>query len=99
MSKYTDLRDGIPQSRFLSEADQRLVHVELATPDVLVPAWRIALRAALAALRRWRANREARRGLAELDARSLRDIGISPQDAAFEASRPFWQDVRDLRSS
>jgi uncharacterized protein YjiS (DUF1127 family) len=98
MSKYTDLRDSIQRSSFLSEADQRLVHVELATPDVLVPAWRIALRTAAAALRQWRANREARRGLAELDARSLRDIGISPAMADYEASRPPWHSVRDLRS-
>ena len=98
MSKHTDLRDSTLRSSFLSEADQRLVHVEFATPDVLVPAWRIALRSAAATLRRWRANREARRGLAELDARSVRDIGISPEMAEYEASRPFWRNVRDLRS-
>ena len=93
MSKYTDLRDSIQRPAFLSEADHGPVHVELAKPTM--PAWRAAL---VTMLRRWRANREARRGLAELDARSLRDIGISPQAAAFEASRPFWHDVRDLRS-
>lgn len=98
MSKHTDLRDSITRSSFLSEADQRLVHVEFATPDVLVPAWRIALQSAMGALRQWRANREARRGLAKLDARSLRDIGISPAMADYEASRPLWHSVRDLRS-
>jgi uncharacterized protein YjiS (DUF1127 family) len=28
--------------------------------------------------------------LAELDAKMLRDIGLSETDAAFEARRPFW---------
>lgn len=31
-----------------------------------------------------------RRGLARLDERMLRDIGVSPQEAAREAARPLW---------
>jgi len=31
-----------------------------------------------------------RRALATLDAARLRDMGISPEDAAREAARPFW---------
>lgn len=39
-----------------------------------------------AALRR----RASRRVLASLDAHMLKDIGISPADAAREANKPFW---------
>ncbi|AGI67136.1 hypothetical protein OAN307_c14600 [Octadecabacter antarcticus 307] len=31
-----------------------------------------------------------RRALANLDDARLKDLGISPQDAAIEAARPFW---------
>ena len=31
-----------------------------------------------------------RRRLAEMDARSLRDVGISPAAAAYESGKPFW---------
>lgn len=34
----------------------------------------------------WRQRRE----LATLDARILQDVGLSPEDARQEASRPFW---------
>jgi len=45
----------------------------------------------------WRERTEARRCLAQMDARSLRDAGISPAAAAFEAGRPFWQKLGGLR--
>jgi uncharacterized protein YjiS (DUF1127 family) len=32
-----------------------------------------------------------------MDARSLRDAGISPAAAAFEAGRPFWRKLGGLR--
>ena len=31
-----------------------------------------------------------RRALARLDVNALKDLGISPADAAKEAARPFW---------
>ncbi|MCF2869995.1 hypothetical protein L0664_02850 [Octadecabacter sp. G9-8] len=31
-----------------------------------------------------------RRALARMDVSRLKDMGISPQDAAIEAARPFW---------
>lgn len=31
-----------------------------------------------------------RRTLANMDVSRLKDLGISPQDAAAEAARPFW---------
>jgi uncharacterized protein YjiS (DUF1127 family) len=45
----------------------------------------------------WRQRTEMRRRLAELDSRSLRDIGISPAAAAYESGRPFWQKMGCLR--
>lgn len=37
------------------------------------------------------AHRRQRRDLAELDARLLADIGVSPLDARAEARKPFWK--------
>ena len=35
--------------------------------------------------------------LTQMDARSLRDAGISPAAAAYESGKPFWQRVGHLR--
>jgi uncharacterized protein YjiS (DUF1127 family) len=48
-------------------------------------------------LRLWRGRRAARRELARIDARSLRDVGIAPEQVAYEISQPFWRDLRDWR--
>jgi uncharacterized protein YjiS (DUF1127 family) len=48
-------------------------------------------------LRTWLERIRARRALARIDARSLREAGISPALAEYEANRPFWQPLRDLR--
>jgi len=45
----------------------------------------------------WRQRTEMRRRLAEMDSRSLRDIGISPAAAAYESGRPFWEKMGCLR--
>ncbi len=45
----------------------------------------------------WRQRTEARRALASMDSRSLRDAGISPAAAAYEAGKPFWRKMGDLR--
>ena len=37
----------------------------------------------------WRRQR-SRGELARLDERMLKDIGVTPTDALFEASKPFW---------
>ena len=39
----------------------------------------------------------ARRNLAAMDARSLRDAGISPAAAAYESGKSFWQAFGPLR--
>jgi len=49
------------------------------------------LRAAAALLGCWVARRRERRELARLDLRMLRDIGVTPSEAAGEADKPFWR--------
>lgn len=48
-------------------------------------------------LKRWRERTIARRHLAAMDARSLRDAGICPAAAAFECGKPFWRPLGPLR--
>jgi uncharacterized protein YjiS (DUF1127 family) len=69
-------------------------------PPAAAPAgatWRGAFRAVAAVLREWRARQRARRDLAAIDARTLRDVGISPELVNFELSQPFWRPLRDWR--
>ncbi|TAJ26715.1 MAG: DUF1127 domain-containing protein [Reyranella sp.] len=39
----------------------------------------------------WRRRARERRELAEMDHRTMRDLGISPTDIHFEANKPFWR--------
>lgn len=39
----------------------------------------------------WRRRARERQELARLDLRTLRDLGLSPGDIQFEASKPFWR--------
>jgi uncharacterized protein YjiS (DUF1127 family) len=50
-----------------------------------------------ALMRIWLERIRARRALASIDERSLRELGISPGLAEYEAGKPFWQPLRDLR--
>ena len=50
-----------------------------------------------ATLRLWRERTASRRYLAAMDARSLRDAGISPAAAAYESGKSFWQPFGPLR--
>lgn len=45
----------------------------------------------------WRQRVDMRRRLAEMDARSLRDAGISPAAAAYESGKAFWEKMGCLR--
>ena len=45
----------------------------------------------------WRQRVDMRRRLAEMDSRSLRDVGISPAAAAYESGKPFWARMGSLR--
>lgn len=66
----------------------------LLTSDVSRPMLRQRLVFAVAV---WRERSRARRCLARMDARSLREIGISPAAAAYESGKPFWQKIGPLR--
>jgi uncharacterized protein YjiS (DUF1127 family) len=39
----------------------------------------------------WRTRARERRELSQLDARSLRDLGLNPGNIQFEANKPFWR--------
>jgi uncharacterized protein YjiS (DUF1127 family) len=39
----------------------------------------------------WRRRAQERRELSNLDHRAIRDIGLSPSEIQFEASKPFWR--------
>jgi uncharacterized protein YjiS (DUF1127 family) len=71
----------------------------LADRPVEAPArWRLMLGFLVAMLREWRHRTVARRELASLDARSLRDIGLEPGDVDYELCQSFWRPLRDLRN-
>lgn len=55
-----------------------------------------SLRAALRRFARWcllcHARAAQRRRLAEIDERMLKDVGITPAEAARESAKPWWHD-------
>lgn len=61
------------------------------------PWWRQLGPAFAAALAAWRERSRQRQELMAVDTRTLRDAGISPGAAAFEAAQPFWQPSISLR--
>lgn len=61
------------------------------------PWWQQVLPAFATAFATWRQRARMRQDLTQIDARSLRDAGISPGSAAFEASRGFWEAPTSLR--
>lgn len=82
--------DGQPDA-FVTPASTGLEVAPLASA-------RLTVRQRLAArLKLWRERVVIRRHLAAMDARSLRDAGISPAAAAFESGRSFWQPLGPLR--
>jgi uncharacterized protein YjiS (DUF1127 family) len=42
-------------------------------------------------LREWRLRVRTRRHILQLDARTIRDLGLSPSQMRFEAEKPFWR--------
>jgi uncharacterized protein YjiS (DUF1127 family) len=60
-------------------------------PKATAPAAPSWIAAALATLKAWTARRQQRRALAALDARLLRDVGLTAEDAAEESRKPFWR--------
>ena len=79
------------RDRLTIEQDLFVTPAAVATPQ---PSLRQRLATAVAV---WRERTTARRCLAQMDARSLRDAGISPAAAAYESGKPFWQKMGGLR--
>ncbi len=83
-------------------ADDRLFQsiagspVALPAPDAAtIAAPASTMRRIAMALRIWQARRRSRRELAQVDARSLRELGLSPELVEYELRRPFWRPLRD----
>ncbi|WP_218578452.1 DUF1127 domain-containing protein [Vineibacter terrae] len=57
-----------------------------------------ALQRIAAVLRTWQARRRERLELAQVDERTLRELGLSPTLVDYELRRPFWRPTRDWRS-
>ena len=47
----------------------------------------------------WLNRRQGRQDLSELDDRLLADVGISREDALWEAGKPFWRTEHALRKA
>ncbi len=79
-----------------SQSRHRIVdqQVTFVTPVPPLPSFGRRL---AAMLKLWRERNAARRYLATMDARSLRDAGISPAAAAYESGKSFWQPFGTLR--
>jgi uncharacterized protein YjiS (DUF1127 family) len=82
------LRERNPHERLRKEADMDAMMNEgrqrtrpLRALFLLLASWQ----------RRWRIRRDTRRGLAQLDARLLADVGISAQQRDAECAKWFWQ--------
>jgi uncharacterized protein YjiS (DUF1127 family) len=79
------------RDRLTIEQDLFVTPAAVAAPQ---PSLRQRLVTAIAV---WRERTTARRYLAQMDARSLREAGISPAAAAYESGKPFWQKLGELR--
>ena len=78
------------------ESRQRIADQPGAFVTPVLPRPSLGRRLA-AILKLWRERNAARRYLAAMDARSLRDAGISPAAAAYESGKSFWQPLGPLR--
>lgn len=82
------------QSRNRLTFEQDLFATPAEPVRAVPPSFRQRLAVTIAV---WRERTMARRCLAAMDTRSLREAGISPAAAAFEAGRPFWRKMGELR--
>ncbi|MEX0312218.1 MAG: DUF1127 domain-containing protein [Tateyamaria sp.] len=66
-------------------------HLAYLTAQNRIPAASIvALRVAVM-VSKWATRRRSRLALRQLDAHLLRDVGLTPAEADFEARRVFWR--------
>lgn len=54
---------------------------------MVFPWWR----AFAGLVREWRLRIRTRRQMSQLDAHTIRDLGLSPSQMRFEAEKPFWR--------
>ena len=74
------------ENRVRASGDARLASGRSALETVKTVAIRL-----FDLLLAWQARADDRRNLAELDSRTLADIGLTRADALKEASKPFWR--------
>lgn len=92
------LRDPVavqPATPRASAGHQPVAIVPNCTVEVPAARWRAISGAIVASLREWRRRSVARRQLAQLDERILRDIGIDPGTVNHEMQQSFWRPLRD----
>ena len=95
------LRDPVPAQRStpLISIGQEQASAVPRHPVVAPRAsWNLILDLIVATLREWRCRRVARRELAGLDERMLRDIGLDPGVVDYEVRQSFWRPARDWRN-
>lgn len=63
-------------------------HASVPSHAPLAGAWTLLART----VDLWRRRAHERRELGILDHRTIRDLGLSPGEVQFEASKPFWRD-------
>jgi uncharacterized protein YjiS (DUF1127 family) len=94
------LRDRAPAQRSTLRTSVRY------EPAAVVPShprvaprasWSLILGLIVATLREWRRRRRARRELAGLDERMLRDVGLDPGTVDYEVRQWFWRPDRNWR--
>lgn len=66
-------------------------YVQFAQPQPAIPT---ALAQFAETVRLWRRRAEERSALARMSARELRDFGVTPSEAQWEAAQPFWRETR-----
>jgi uncharacterized protein YjiS (DUF1127 family) len=65
----------------------------------MVAAVRAVLSCWSSAIEIWLNRRQGRQDLSALDDRLLADVGISREDALWEAGKPFWRTEAALRKA
>jgi uncharacterized protein YjiS (DUF1127 family) len=94
------LLDRIPTPRSTPRTSARHERAaELPRHPIVAPraSWSLILGLIVATVREWRRRGVARRELASLDERMIRDIGLDRGTVDYEVSQSFWRPSRDWR--